>query len=62
MGGNSEFIEINKRASVLDSGEKAFFIVHKVVRPEIWLVAYKAELKAHNKTWQNSINVENKMN
>lgn len=26
------------------------------------IVAYKAELKAHNKTWQNSINIENKIN
>jgi hypothetical protein len=58
---NSEFIEKSKRKAVLDSGEKAFFIVDRVLSPKIWLVTYKAELKAHNKTWQNSINIESKI-
>jgi hypothetical protein len=62
-GENSEFIGKENRASVLDSGEKAYFIVNEIHSPDSWLVNYQAELKAHNnKTWQNSINIENKIN
>ena len=55
------FQSSEKRYSIVDSGETAFYVISREFDKSIWAVTYVAEVTADNKrTWQNSITIPNK--